>query len=55
MQLSASMGRAISPIAGVIVAIAGVAGVSPMALAKRNAIPLAGSLAFLMLYHFITI
>jgi DcuC family C4-dicarboxylate transporter len=55
MQLSASMGRAISPIAGVIVAIAGVAGVSPMELAKRNAIPLAGSLVFLMIYHFITL
>jgi DcuC family C4-dicarboxylate transporter len=55
MQLSTSMGRAISPIAGVIVAIAGVAGVSPMELAKRNAIPLAGSLVFLMIYHFITL
>lgn len=55
MQLSASMGRAISPIAGVIVAIAGVAGVSPMELAKRNAIPLTGGLLFLLIYHFITI
>lgn len=55
MQLSASMGRAISPIAGVIVAIAGVAGVSPMELAKRNAIPLTGILLFMMAYHFITL
>ena len=55
MQLSASMGRAISPIAGVIVAIAGVAGVSPMELAKRNAIPLTGSAIFLTAYHFLTV
>ncbi|MDF9831394.1 C4-dicarboxylate transporter DcuC [Parabacteroides sp. PF5-6] len=55
MQLSASMGRAISPIAGVIVAIAGIAGVSPMELAKRNALPLTGSLIFLLAYHFITL
>ena len=34
LQLSASMGRAASPIAGIIVAIAGVAGVSPIELAK---------------------
>ncbi|MDL2304356.1 C4-dicarboxylate transporter DcuC [Bacteroides sp. OttesenSCG-928-D19] len=55
MQLSASMGRAISPIAGVIVAIGGVAGVSPMELAKRNAIPLTGSAIFLVAYHFLTV
>ncbi|MEG1616126.1 MAG: C4-dicarboxylate transporter DcuC [Bacteroidales bacterium] len=52
MQLSASMGRAVSPIAGVIIAIAEVAGVSPMDLAKRNAIPLGGALIFLIVYHF---
>lgn len=54
MQLSASMGRAASPIAGIIVAIAGVAGVSPIELAKRNTLPLIGSVAFLMIYHFLT-
>lgn len=55
MQFSASMGRAVSPIAGVIVAIAGVAGVSPMDLAKRNAVPFTGGLIFMLIYHFITI
>lgn len=55
LQLSASMGRAASPIAGIIVAIAGVAGVSPIELAKRNTLPLAGSILFLIVYHFITI
>lgn len=53
MQLSASMGRAVSPIAGVIIAIAEVAGVSPMDLARRNAIPLVGSLLFMVAYHFL--
>lgn len=55
LQLSASMGRAASPIAGIIVAIAGVAGVSPIELAKRNTLPLIGSAVFLIAYHFITL
>lgn len=50
-QLASSMGRAASPIAGVIVAIAGVVGASPMELAKRNLPPLTLSVIFLMLYH----
>jgi DcuC family C4-dicarboxylate transporter len=55
LQLAASMGRAASPIAGIIVAIAGVAGVSPIELAKRNTLPLIGSILFLIAYHFITL
>ncbi len=51
LQLAASMGRAASPIAGVIVAIAGVAGVSPIDLAKRNTLPLVGGILFLLIYH----
>ncbi|MDR0429343.1 MAG: C4-dicarboxylate transporter DcuC [Tannerellaceae bacterium] len=54
LQLSASMGRAASPIAGIIVAIAGVAGVSPIELAKRNTLPLIEGFVFLVVYHFIT-
>lgn len=50
-QLASSMGRTSSPIAGVIVAMAGVAGVSPMELARRNAAPLAITVAFLVIYH----
>ncbi len=53
MQLAASMGRAVSPIAGVVIAIAEVAGVSPMDLAKRNAIPLSASLFFMIIWHYI--
>lgn len=54
LQLAASMGRAASPIAGVIVAIAGVAGVSSVELARRNTFPLVGGIVFLILYHLIT-
>ena len=44
MQLSASVARAMSPITAVIVAISGVAGVSPFEVIKRTAIPLAAGL-----------
>lgn len=54
LQLAASMGRAASPIAGVIVAIAGVANVSSVELARRNTFPLVGGIIFLILYHLIT-
>ncbi|MCL2414811.1 MAG: C4-dicarboxylate transporter DcuC [Bacteroidales bacterium] len=52
IQLSASMGRTVSPIAGVIVAISEIAGVSPFELAKRNAIPFASVLAFMLIYNY---
>lgn len=54
-QLASSMGRSASPIAGVIVAIAGVAGASPIDLAKRNLIPLTISVIFLITYHMLSI
>ncbi len=54
-QLASSMGRSASPIAGVIVAIAGVAGVSPMELAKRNLVPLTLSVVFLITYHLLVL
>ncbi|MDR2413546.1 MAG: C4-dicarboxylate transporter DcuC [Odoribacteraceae bacterium] len=52
MQLSSSMGRAVSPISGVVVAISEIAGVSPFQLAKRNLIPLCATLVFMIAYHF---
>ena len=52
MQLAASMGRATSPIAGVIVAICGVAGVSPLELARRNMVPLIIGVICLTVIHF---
>jgi DcuC family C4-dicarboxylate transporter len=53
MQLSASMGRTVSPIAGVIIATAEIAKVSTMAIVKRNIIPLVVALLVMLLYHFI--
>lgn len=53
MQLASSMGRAASPIAGIIVAIAGVVGASPLELAKRNTMPLIISITSLLVFHFI--
>jgi DcuC family C4-dicarboxylate transporter len=52
MNLSASMGRAISPIAGVLIATAEVAGVPVMAIVKRNLIPVFAVLLTLLIYHF---
>lgn len=53
MQLSASMGRTVSPIAGVIIATAAIAKVSAIAIVKRNIIPLVVALLVMLLYHFI--
>lgn len=52
MNLSASMGRAISPIAGVLIATAEVAGVPVMEVVKRNLIPIVAVLTTLLIYHF---
>jgi len=51
IQLSSSLGRTASPIAGVIIAIAEIAGVSTFELAKRNAIPMIVSLIFMLLFN----
>jgi DcuC family C4-dicarboxylate transporter len=40
MQIMTSFGRVVSPITAAIVAIAGVAGVSPVQVVKRTAIPM---------------
>lgn len=40
MQNAASLGRLISPVAAVIIIVAGIAGVSPIALVKRNSLPI---------------
>ncbi|GHV03006.1 C4-dicarboxylate ABC transporter [Bacteroidia bacterium] len=55
MQLSSSMGRATSPIAGVIIAIAEIAGVPPMELARRNLVPLGVTLIFMLTYNYLII
>ncbi len=40
MQFASGMLRAMSPVAGVIIAVAGAAGVTPMAIVRRNWIPM---------------
>jgi len=53
MNLAASMGRTVSPVAGVIIAASAIAGVSALALVKRNLIPLCAGLVVLLISHFI--
>ncbi|WP_461532814.1 C4-dicarboxylate transporter DcuC [Sinomicrobium sp.] len=53
MQFSASMGRTVSPVAGVLIAVAEVAGVSTFEIVKRSLIPLAAGLVVMIIYLFI--
>jgi DcuC family C4-dicarboxylate transporter len=53
MQLASSLGRATSPIAGVVIATAEIAGITPYQVAKRNLIPLTTVLIGMLIYHFI--
>ena len=45
MQFAASIARSVSPITAVIVAVSGIAKVSPFDVVKRTAIPMAGAMA----------
>ena len=38
-QIGAGIGRSMSPVAGAGIIVAGIAGINPMEMAKRNAIP----------------
>jgi DcuC family C4-dicarboxylate transporter len=53
MQLSASMGRTVSPVAGVIIAVSEIAGVSTLAIVKRNLIPLSVALLLMLILLFL--
>jgi DcuC family C4-dicarboxylate transporter len=53
MQLSASMGRTVSPVAGVIIAVSEIAGVSTLAIVKRNLIPLTVALLLMLILLFL--
>jgi len=44
MQFASSIARSVSPITAVIVAVAGVANISPVDVVKRTAIPMAGAM-----------
>lgn len=52
MQFAAGMFRAISPVAGVIIAVAGCAGVTPLAIVRRTAIPMIGGIIVMMIANF---
>ncbi|MGF1697779.1 C4-dicarboxylate transporter DcuC [Vibrio lamellibrachiae] len=49
MQLASGLMRSASPVAGVVIACAGVANVSPIELAKRTAIPMLGGLVTVLI------
>ena len=53
MQLSASMGRTVSPVAGLIIAVSEIAGVTTLQIVKRNVIPLTVALVIMLIFHFI--
>ncbi|MCY9865271.1 C4-dicarboxylate transporter DcuC [Vibrio coralliirubri] len=53
MQLSAGIFRSFSPVAGVVIACAGVAGIPPTELVKRTTIPMMGGLITVLLVTFI--
>jgi len=53
MQLSASVARSISPIAAVVVAISGIAQVSPFEVVKRTAIPMIVALLLIQIITFV--
>lgn len=53
MQLAATMGRTISPVAGVLIATADLAGVSSLDIVKRNLIPVAVAFVLMLLLHFV--
>lgn len=53
MQLSAGIARSVSPITAVIVAVAGISGVSPFEVVKRTAIPMLGGLVTVIVTNMI--
>lgn len=53
MQLAASLGRTLSPVSGVLVAVSGQSGLSPVDLAYRNLWPVMTALAGLLVLHFL--
>lgn len=52
MSMASSMGRTVSPIAGVLVAVAELAKVSPVQIVKRNLIPFVVALTVMLLFNF---
>ena len=53
MQQASNVGRTLSPVSGVIVAVSGAGNLSPMLLVKRTAIPTIAALVVVVLYTLI--
>ena len=53
MNFAASMGRTVSPVAGVIIATAEIAKVTPLEIVKRNIVPFTLAFITLLIYHFV--
>ena len=53
MQFASGMLRGMSPVAGVIIAVAGAAGVSPMAIVRRTWIPMLAGMITVLVSNFI--
>jgi DcuC family C4-dicarboxylate transporter len=53
MQFGASIARSVSPITAVIVAVSGIANLSPVEVIKRTAVPMAGAMAANLIAGFI--
>ena len=47
------MGRTVSPISGVLIAVSELAGISPIDLVKRNAIPFGMNMFLMLILHFV--
>lgn len=52
MQLSATMGRTVSPVSGILIAVADIAKVAVIDIVKRNLIPIGSTVIFMLIYHF---
>ena len=50
MQLCSSIARAMSPIAAVVIGVAGIAKISPFSLVKRSVVPLAAYIVVVLVY-----
>ncbi len=50
MQLAAGLARSFSPVAGVIIAVAGAANVSPFDVVKRTLVPMLGGMIVMLVY-----
>ena len=53
MQFASGMLRAMSPVAGVIIAVAGAAGVSPMAIVRRTWIPMIAGMITIIIANYV--